>query len=686
VRDLLPVLVATFGFWAAIGVYILLLPIYLERVGFREGAIGWISGIGGVAAVAGRLLTGWAIDRHGTRPFLIGGAIGLAATTPLLALTNDMTLLLLIRVVQGLAIGAFGNASLGHVVYAVPAERRGWGVGCWGVANNMATAIGPAVAGWMLARHGVAIGLAVAGVASLLAAVASLPVRRITPAEPRAAPSRLFARASLLPALIGATVGFAHGAFFTFGPLLALRLGLANVGLYFTAFAIAMIPSRVLIGGLSDRRSRSCAIASGMAACTIAMALLVVIRDPTLAFVVPVLFGIGSGAAMPGLVAWAVDRAGTADRTVALSTYYSLYETGIFLGATLLGVLLQGRSYDVLGVVSVLLAIGLASYVATQVPSARARLALAIAVLLWGLVPVASRQLALAIGPFDVLKIRLVPYLLFFPPLLLRAPRATWTPQTIAHAAFCGVLLIAGVHGVLALGLWWLPAGLAGLILAIEPILIVLFSALWLREKPRARVLLGLVLAAAGVLSLARWPAIGSSSTLWPGIAAVLVASVAFALYTVAIRPLSQRIGALPATTLSSVLGALPIVVFLDAGFVASIAAWDPNIVGAALLASIGGSIVGTILWNWGVSRAPASEAGLFLYCVPLTTVIGGAALLGEPFGAATLGSALLILVGVGLAQGAWPRRRESIAERRQPSSIDDAGSRNPSSRRETAT
>jgi drug/metabolite transporter (DMT)-like permease len=546
----------------------------------------------------------------------------------------------------------------------VPAERRGWGVGWWGVANNIATAIGPALAGWILVRRGVAVGFAAAGAAALLAGVASLFVRRIAPSEPRPAGSRtiVFTRSALPPAAVGAAMGFAHGAFFTFGPLLALRLGIADVGLYFATFAIAMIPSRVLLGGLSDRRSRSWAIVPGLAACTVAMALLVAIRDPAVAFVVPALFGIGSGAAMPGLVAWAVDRAGSDDRALALTTYYSLYETGIFAGATLLGVLIQGRSYDMLAVVSVVLAVALGGYLATQAPKTRARLALAAAVLLWGLVPVATRHLALAVGPFDVLKIRLVPYLIFFPPLLLRAHPRMWTRSTVAHAAFCGFLIVAGVHALLALGLWWLPAGFVGLILATEPILILLFSALWLRERPRAPVVVGLALAAAGVLTLARWPAVGAgqAATVWMGVAVVLVASVAFALYTVAIRPLSQRIGALPATTLSSVLGALPVLFFLDARFAASVAAWDPRTLGAALLASIGGSIIGTILWNWGVSRAPASEAGLFLYLVPLTTVLGGALLLGEPLGAATLGSALLILIGVGLAQGAWPRGRES--------------------------
>jgi drug/metabolite transporter (DMT)-like permease len=61
--------------------------------------------------------------------------------------------------------------------------------------------------------------------------------------------------------------------------------------------------------------------------------------------------------------------------------------------------------------------------------------------------------------------------------------------------------------------------------------------------------------------------------------------------------------------------------------------------------------MVATILWNYGLARMPGVQAGLFLYLVPLVSVVGGILFLHEQMNAQTIVSGLSIVAGVVLAQ-----------------------------------
>lgn len=123
-KDFIWVCASTLFFFMGVYFVTTLLPLYMKEIGYNEGTIGWIFGLGALAALFGRILSGWAIEAWGTRWFLITGALVWAVLTPFMAVMSGLVLLMVCRLLQGIGLAAFMNASLGHVAYITPQEIR----------------------------------------------------------------------------------------------------------------------------------------------------------------------------------------------------------------------------------------------------------------------------------------------------------------------------------------------------------------------------------------------------------------------------------------------------------------------------------------------------------------------------------------------------------------------------------
>lgn len=278
--------------------------------------------------------------------------------------------------------------------------------------------------------------------------------------------------------------------------------------------------------------------------------------------------------------------------------------------------------------------------------------ALFLAAFCWGLAPVATRYLLRYFAPLQLVLLRFLIATLLFLPLLISLRSQRWARKTVAQAVFCGLVGIIGYNVPVAYGLRAIPSGMAGLLIATEPIWIMLIAALVLHEKISWSVLVGLLLALIGIVLLLGQQTFGSrwNGATLVGASLVLLAALMWSVYTVAVRSLSKELGALSSTALTVVIGTLPLLAFWDN------TAWPVlghlglfGWVTLALLA-LGSTIMATILWNYGVTRTTSSQAGLFLYLVPLVSVTGGALFLHEQVNGATLLSGGLIIVGVALA------------------------------------
>ncbi|MEK7848352.1 MAG: MFS transporter, partial [Chloroflexota bacterium] len=246
---------------AFISFYFLLatLPLYIVEIGGTESQVGLIIGVFGSSALLLRPLVGREADVWGRRRLILGGCVVLLVSSLLYSLTASMAGLLAVRILHGAGWAAFGTASAALVADVIPPERRGEGMGYYGMSINLAMAVGPAAGifiqrsmsfTWMFTVAG-----AVAAVSVVFAALLT---------EPRSQRSNqrgpLFEPAAFFPSPILGLMALTYGSIVSFLPLFAVKRGLANPGLFFSVFAVVLILSRGPAGRISDRYGRGATV------------------------------------------------------------------------------------------------------------------------------------------------------------------------------------------------------------------------------------------------------------------------------------------------------------------------------------------------------------------------------------------------------------------------------------------
>jgi drug/metabolite transporter (DMT)-like permease len=279
--------------------------------------------------------------------------------------------------------------------------------------------------------------------------------------------------------------------------------------------------------------------------------------------------------------------------------------------------------------------------------------AILLAVIFWGLTPVAVRYLVGFLDPVDLLVIRFSLSALIFLPLLWGLRVRYWSRNEFVLLAVCSLAAVAGYNVPVTYGAQWVPAGLTGLLITTEPIWIVLISMLALRRRPDWTLLLGLAVAAAGVAVLLSSGDLirdgGDSFVL--GCVLILLGAFMWAVYCVLVPPLARKYGAMKSTASVQTVGVIPLVFLWQPGLAERAALLHCEAWLAIGFLVIFASALAVGLWNLGLSRLGSAHAGVFLYLIPLVTVLAGALVLGEQVGTRELLSGAMIVSGVAIAQ-----------------------------------
>jgi MFS family permease len=178
---------------------------------------------------------------------------------------------------------------------------------------------------------------ALAGSAGLLAFFLPRPISTGQRADRTSRPFRLFTQSAVYPGFIAGIAGLAVGAFITYSPVLAREFGAENSGLFISIYALANIPSRLLVGPISDRHGRFWAVVPGILMVTAGIAVLGFLRLATYGLLAPILLGLGMGIFAPGVLAWSVDISPPSEKANAASTVLVIWEIFVFLGISLQG-------------------------------------------------------------------------------------------------------------------------------------------------------------------------------------------------------------------------------------------------------------------------------------------------------------------------------------------------------------
>jgi drug/metabolite transporter (DMT)-like permease len=199
--------------------------------------------------------------------------------------------------------------------------------------------------------------------------------------------------------------------------------------------------------------------------------------------------------------------------------------------------------------------------------------------------------------------------------------------------ALTGIVLF---RVLLLYGLNFTTAAEGGIITSTTPAVVGLISFLFLKESLGPNVVVGIVLAVLGIMAI-NVPLTGLEAERGPnpllGNVLVFGAVIGEALFTIFGKALSERVTPLATATATSVLALLMFLPFsvgeaLHFDFSApSPADWLP-----ILYYGVAVTALAFLLWFSGLSRVPASKAGVFIGVLPVSAVVLSYVVLGEPF------------------------------------------------------
>ena len=340
--------------------------------------------LGGSTAVAGLFhgfltfssalsgpFTGVLSDRIGHRAVLITVSIVLACFTLSYAFITNYHLLLTVVIVHGIAWSALLAASGAYMTATIPASRRAEGLSYWGLATVLAVGVAPAIGFWVY-RHGwVALCVELAALNLVMAIIAwALPDDRLEyeAAREDAATPKL---ASLTVqgflrhhiewrvfwlAITTALISFGYGALTTFSALFADELGVEPRSLFLSTMAITIVAGRLLVGRALDAIGPRRVLVPCLAIPAVGLLIFAFAQGPTSLAISALVYGAGFGLMHPAFTSHVLAHVSPWRRGAAFGAMLAAFDTGIGLGASMLGLVIQMYGFRVAFVGAALLA------------------------------------------------------------------------------------------------------------------------------------------------------------------------------------------------------------------------------------------------------------------------------------------------------------------------------------------
>ncbi len=219
--------------------------------------------------------------------------------------------------------------------------------------------------------------------------------------------------------------------------------------------------------------------------------------------------------------------------------------------------------------------------------------------------------------------------------------------------ALVGVLLSGVGNGFVVWAQQGIPSGIAALIVASVPVLVLIFDwAFFSKRAPTRQGLFGTAVAIAGVATIVMHTRSLSGNAQPMYVLAMFVATTGWSAGT-----LLQKRWANTSTVLSFTCGqmlfgaAFQLLMSVATGewFRFDPAAIEPQAIIAVLYLVVFGSIVGLNCYLWLLTRVPAPKVATYALVNPVVALVLGAAVLGERLTLLAVVAAMLVLLGVAL-------------------------------------
>jgi predicted MFS family arabinose efflux permease len=273
----------------------------------------------------------------------IGAALSLAVTFAC-GFAKTLPLILLFRMLQGVGFGFVSTLTTTLAADLLPDERRGEGIGYFGMGITAVTAISPAL-GLFLVESATFFAMFLTASAGQLLSIAALfaftPPARITERNPDAPALSIktgfFEPRLLLQCAMLFFMGTARSAEQNFLSLLAADRRIAGLSWYYIFQTAVSFVAKFLTGRVYDKKGHIWSIIPGGICWLLAFLIMSFSHELGVLLIAGFFSGVGMGALLPSMQTWCISLVEPERRSVASATYFNFYDIGIGGGALVLG-------------------------------------------------------------------------------------------------------------------------------------------------------------------------------------------------------------------------------------------------------------------------------------------------------------------------------------------------------------
>ncbi len=316
------------------------LPLFLSE---KHGIVGWQAGtaiaVYTIASVFARLYCGYLLDSYGRRVVYLLSFLFFSGLFLLYIPVAGFAAILILRVAHGVGWGLVTTSAQTAVADAVPASRRGEGIGMFGLFFSLAMAVSPFIGLRVIREFGYSSLFVLEAVSALIGMGCAyfatfLPTPR---ARSKFRPRSMIEGTGLPIGLVVFLFFMGYGAIANWVAVYALGIRGADGGIFFTCTAVGTALARLVSGKIYDRRGPIGICAIGFALWAGAWFLLAGVPCAVSFYAAGAMTGAGMGIFLPISLAIANSLVKSDRRGAANSTFYVLFDSGFTLGLWLTG-------------------------------------------------------------------------------------------------------------------------------------------------------------------------------------------------------------------------------------------------------------------------------------------------------------------------------------------------------------
>lgn len=365
---------ADLAYFTAAGILVQVTPLFARGpLGADPLGVGIAVGSFSLTALLLRPWSGRASDRRGRKPLLVAGALLATLAIAAHVVTDDLLVLIGLRLVLGAAEALFFVAGFALLADLAPPGRAGEALSFNSLALYLGIALGPIIGEALLGIGGYDLAWVGAAVLALLAAGLSLRLPATGGMEADAsAPTALIHRGVLGPS-IGLFAGVAAMAGFLAFVAIYGRddLGMAGSGPVLLVFGLIVVGCRVLFATLPDRVPPYRLAGAALAAVAAGLATAGVVRSVPGLIAGAAVLAVGVAFLTPAFFAAMMARVQPSERGAAFGTVSIFLDLAFGGGPVLLGFIVAAAGIPAAFVVAAI--VPLAGAVGTLLAATRAR-------------------------------------------------------------------------------------------------------------------------------------------------------------------------------------------------------------------------------------------------------------------------------------------------------------------------